>query len=686
MPKVTDVRDPQRLEDAAPGAARPDRAARRDLAGKPYAEQVRALSPAHQPVMMRAAAGAKAGPEATAALARQGVAGSGGALPHLDRIQQAFGAHDVSGVQAHTGAQAAQAADAMGAQAYATGDTIAFAGAPDLFTAAHEAAHVVQQRAGVSVPGGVGAEGDRYEQHADAVAQRVVSGQSAQDLLDAQVGASDVGGAGGAVQMRNDGATAAPGTLTSAQVASAVRYNESRRHSAEIWAQIAAVVGASGASLGAELVEKIAAWQAAKGLDADGKVGNITLQWLSQSPGGAGLEANVKSDDILYVGLNPSSKHLEKKTLESKAGSAKVTSVVGATKQDTAKVGGQTVDLQTDEGLTAWLASIPNLSPERSALLEAFIKRAGASAMDEVAQLAQVLNEAETGQRLIKRVVLSGHSGGWSIWGDDNGSLSFDHLQDLGKIFPMAVGQVEDLMLSACNTGQSRKLDQYKAIFPNVKSIWAYVGYSPSAATGALEHIGGWVDVTRGDLDPEKLQGKREQIAGQSGKRDQNIAVWTKAPDGAESYETASPEAQQDFATLKATVDSGLAHFYAAYDQGKIVKPELDTLYTQLQALTGNFGHRLGGELAKYELAMKRTLYLRYWPTLTKHFMATHGPALEAAYKRVDATMPRFDALTRDAALAQIAAYPGAADDPAYTLLVGILRDLDPAAVPDNWV
>lgn len=72
----------------------------------------------------------------------------------------------------------------MGAQAFATGNHVAFAGAPDLHTAAHEAAHVVQQRVGVSLKGGVGAEGDVYEQHADAVADRVVAGGSAEVLLD----------------------------------------------------------------------------------------------------------------------------------------------------------------------------------------------------------------------------------------------------------------------------------------------------------------------------------------------------------------------------------------------------------------------------------------------------------------------------------------------------------------------
>lgn len=69
------------------------------------------------------------------------------------------------------------------------------AGGADLHTAAHEAAHVVQQRGGVALKDGVGAPGDRYEQHADAVADRVVQGRSAEGLLDPLAGSG--GGAPG---------------------------------------------------------------------------------------------------------------------------------------------------------------------------------------------------------------------------------------------------------------------------------------------------------------------------------------------------------------------------------------------------------------------------------------------------------------------------------------------------------
>jgi hypothetical protein len=133
-------------------------------------------------------------------VAAEGLSGSPTSLPHGDAIQRSFGRHDVSSVQAHVGGPAAAASEQMGAQAYATGSSVAFKSSPDMFTAAHEAAHVVQQRAGVSLKGGVGEVGDQYEQHADAVAETVVQGKSAEGLLDQM--APGGGAATAAVQPR----------------------------------------------------------------------------------------------------------------------------------------------------------------------------------------------------------------------------------------------------------------------------------------------------------------------------------------------------------------------------------------------------------------------------------------------------------------------------------------------------
>lgn len=127
-------------------------------------------------------------------LAAQGTRGAAEPLPHLEQIQPLFGRHDVSSVRAHTDGAAATAARGMNAEAFATGDHVAFDGAPSLHTAAHEAAHVVQQRSGASIPGGVGREGDAYEAHADRVADTVAAGGSAVSLLgDASSGATSGG-------------------------------------------------------------------------------------------------------------------------------------------------------------------------------------------------------------------------------------------------------------------------------------------------------------------------------------------------------------------------------------------------------------------------------------------------------------------------------------------------------------
>jgi hypothetical protein len=151
-----------------------------------------------QPVPRSAAGGDDA---AVHAAAERGAATPASRLPFLEAIQRSFGRHDVSGVQAHRGGEAEAAAGAMGADAYATRDHVVLGRGSDLHTVAHEAAHVVQQRGGVQLKGGVGAAGDPYERHADAVADRVVAGESAEHLLDAAPG----GGSGGPAVQRQGG-------------------------------------------------------------------------------------------------------------------------------------------------------------------------------------------------------------------------------------------------------------------------------------------------------------------------------------------------------------------------------------------------------------------------------------------------------------------------------------------------
>lgn len=154
-------------------------------------------------IVQRRAQTGEVEPSTVHAAASRGVATGSSPLPHGDTIQRAFGHHDVSSIRAHTGAEATESAQAMGAQAYATGDHVVLGGTADLHTVAHEAAHVVQQRSGVQLKGGVGEAGDVHERHADEVADAVVAGRSAEGLLDRMAPGGDRTGGGGAVQRKN---------------------------------------------------------------------------------------------------------------------------------------------------------------------------------------------------------------------------------------------------------------------------------------------------------------------------------------------------------------------------------------------------------------------------------------------------------------------------------------------------
>lgn len=143
------------------------------------------------PAVQSAAAGPSAGAPAASpsgagavqATASRGLSGASHSLPALGQLQQAFGHHDLSGVEAHVAGPARQANEQLGSRAYTRGSQIAFKEAPDLKLAAHEATHVVQQRRGIQLAGGIGRAGDPYERQADRVADAVSAGHSAEPIL-----------------------------------------------------------------------------------------------------------------------------------------------------------------------------------------------------------------------------------------------------------------------------------------------------------------------------------------------------------------------------------------------------------------------------------------------------------------------------------------------------------------------
>jgi hypothetical protein len=184
---------------SAPAIGEPA-AVQRSARGLPFLQLGSSVNAA--PIQKRASGdAAEHDPIAIHEAAQRGIATSATNLPYIEQIQRSFGKHDVSGVKAHVSGAAAASAQEIGAQAYTTGDHVILGRGADLHTVAHEAAHVIHQRGGVQLAGGVGGVDDAYERHADAAADKVVRGESAESLLDERSGGGGhAAHGGGAVQ------------------------------------------------------------------------------------------------------------------------------------------------------------------------------------------------------------------------------------------------------------------------------------------------------------------------------------------------------------------------------------------------------------------------------------------------------------------------------------------------------
>lgn len=143
------------------------------------------LATRHAPLSARADAedpSANPSSVAVAPIHRAVLGSPGTSLPYLDRIERSFGGVDLGGLRAHLGLDAAASARGLQASAYTTAGHVVFDGTPTLRTVAHEAAHAVRQSIGADATSGRSGSGDG-ERRANDVAERVVAGRMAQDLL-----------------------------------------------------------------------------------------------------------------------------------------------------------------------------------------------------------------------------------------------------------------------------------------------------------------------------------------------------------------------------------------------------------------------------------------------------------------------------------------------------------------------
>ncbi len=233
-----------------------------------------------------------------------------------------------------------------------------------------------------------------------------------------------------------------------------------------------------------------------------------------------------RQNDVVFLGMN---KYAASEAEGLKANGAKVSVIQDAKVDDTITVGTgkakKTYDLSKPEGRKDFVATL-GLPAAQSAQIEKILDKAGPDVRDELGQLAQIWAEGEKGGKVPGRLVLSGHSGGSSIWGGEdgftNGSLGRDTLTELAKAMPKAAAQVQDLALSACYCGGESTITKWKEGFPNAKTMLAYHDKSPSGADGgSTSHLKRWEKLTRGDVEalkPKDFDGLTKS---------KNVATWS---------------------------------------------------------------------------------------------------------------------------------------------------------------
>ncbi len=388
--------------------------------------------------------------------------------------------------------------------------------------------------------------------------------------------------------------------------------------------------------------------------------------------------ADPNKTGIVHMGMNKDAYYEAKALNRANRGRGGAVSVRNQPEQDKLNHQGSTYDLTTETGAAQFVATL-GLPNQQAVDAAQFILETGSDARDEAAQLIRVYSEAEMGARTMERLVLSGHSVGSQVWGDDNGSLAFKHLIRLSNLFPAATGQVKHLMLSACYSGTEAKMAQYHDMFPNLKSITAYHGSSPGTWTGAIPHLEAWEGLTEeGDevsgVDPEMSEGMRKS---------ENMSTWN-AEDG---YQGDKPmklyELSSQLSNQSGVFDD---HFSGATPVANAQSGPLRDYYGLVQRLLGH-PEASADQVTTFTGRRDATIRLLYWQVINDKFMQVHGQEITDAYSSLGETMPDFASLGRAEALQAIEAFIAAGGSGRAADLLGRgLRDLDPEIILTQWV
>lgn len=406
-----------------------------------------------------------------------------------------------------------------------------------------------------------------------------------------------------------------------------------------------------------------------------------------QSPQGWAPRSN---DKVVFVAVNNSDAH--RSTLESDALKARGTDVAvikDTARNDTittkdARGVATTHDLSTEAGARAFALTL-GLPGEQTAKIADVLVNAGDDARDEFAQIAQQWAIAEKGGQPPSRLVLSGHHVGYGVYGENNGKLDWPTVGKLAEAMPKGARSVEDLLIAGCYSGGENMMEQYTAMFPNAKTIVAYDGSSPGAASGATAHQKAWEQATRGSGDGIK----REIFQGM--RKGENVTVWTRT----RGFDDGKPKATVDeLRQRRAELQSGFDEAWAGGAIPDTQRGPVRDYYNSLQRLIQNPGIQ-GDERKAIEASRDQTIRLIFHPVVSSKFQEVHGAKIDAGFRAVGIDPPpSFKNMTRAQALTAIASFEEKLaatpnPSPAATTLAGMLRDfkeLKPSLIPDTWV
>jgi hypothetical protein len=140
----------------------------------------------------------------------------------------------------------------------------------------------------------------------------------------------------------------------------------------------------------------------------------------NQAPRTVPLAQPKKNDDVLMVGFNKNAQ-LEADGLRARGNNV---TFIGDSKAGQGKItaGGTQHDLNSDAGVDKYVGTL-GLPADQTRRVGDVLKGIEPKARDEMGSLAGVWAKGEKGGTVPSRLVMSGHSAGSSMWGDDNGSI-----------------------------------------------------------------------------------------------------------------------------------------------------------------------------------------------------------------------------------------------------------------------